>query len=286
MTAVLPLVFVVLWSTGFIAARTGLQDAGTATFLAMRFALAAVVMLPLLAVVRPAWPSTARDIARLAVLGLLMQCIYFGGAWAAMGSGVGAGTAALVLSLQPVLVTLIAGPLLGERVDRLQWLGLALGMAGVLLVVDRKLALGLGTVSGMIWCGIALIGITAGTLFQKRFCPKMEVWPGLFIQFVTATVVFVPLAFAEGWSVTWSTRFVAALIWVVVFLSLISVMLLTVMIRRHAASRITSLFFLVPPITALLAWLMLGETMSPAAIAGLVLAVAGVALSVVRLRAP
>ena len=186
----------------------------------------------------------------------------------------------MVLSMQPVLTALVAGPVLGERLDRYQWIGLAFGIAGVVLVVDEKLSLGLGTVSGMIWCFVALLGITSGTLYQKRFCPKMEVWSGLFIQFVTACVVFLPLAFVEGWKVTWSAGFVAALAWVAVFLSLISVMLLTLMIRRHEASRITSLFFLVPPLTALIAWLLLGETMSPAALAGLGLVVVGVAFAV------
>ncbi len=280
LTAAVPALFVFLWSTGFIAAKTGLEDSGPATFLVFRFGLASLLMLLLFPVFRPTWPGSLKDVLHLVILGLLMQVIYFGGAWASMASGVGAGTAALVLSMQPVLTALVAGPVLGERLDRYQWIGLAFGITGVVLVVDEKLTLGLGTVAGMIWCFVALLGITSGTLYQKRFCPKMDVWSGLFIQFVTACAVLLPLAVVEGWKVTWSAGFIAALAWVVVFLSLISVVLLTLMIKRHEASRITSFFFLVPPLTALIAWPLLGETMSPAALAGLGLAVVGVAFAV------
>ncbi|MDE0417201.1 MAG: DMT family transporter [bacterium] len=275
-----PMLFVFLWSTGFIAARAGLEEAGPATFLFLRFSLVSVLMLCLLPVLRPTWPASPRALAHLVILGLMMQVIYFGGAWMAMSTGVGAGTAALILSLQPVLTALLAGPVLGESLQRRQWLGLGLGVTGVLLVVDHKLALGLGSVAGMIFCLGSLLGITAGTLYQKRFCPALDVFPGLLVQFVTATVIFLPLASLEGWNVTWSPQFVAALVWVAVLLSLVSVMLLTLMIRRHEATRITSLFFLVPPVTALIAWLVLGETMGAVALAGMALAVAGVALVV------
>ena len=280
-----PALFVFLWSTGFIAAKAGLADSGPLTFLAMRFGLVSLLMLLLFPVLRPAWPATRTEILHLVVLGLLMQVTYFGGAWLSMATGVGAGTAALILSMQPVLTALVAGPVLGERLGRHQWLGLGLGLAGVGLVVDQKLGQGLGTVAGMAWCFVALLAITCGTLYQKRFCPAMDVHSGLFIQFVAAFVVLVPLAWlVEGWRVTWTTGFVAALVWVAVFLSLISVMLLTVMIKRHEASRITSLFFLVPPVTALIAWLLLGETMGPLAVAGLGLAVSGVAMAMYRPR--
>ncbi len=275
-----PVLFVFLWSTGFIAARAGLEEAGPATFLFLRFFLVSVLMLCLLPVLRPAWPASPGAWVHLATLGIMMQVVYFGGAWMAMSTGVGAGTAALVLSLQPVLTALLAGPVLGERLQHRQWLGLGLGVAGVLMVVDHKLALGLGSVAGMIYCLGSLLGITTGTLYQKRFCPALDVSSGLLVQFITATVIFLPLASLEGWRVTWSQQFVAALMWVAVLLSLVSVMLLTLMIRRHEASRITSLFFLVPPVTALIAWLVLGETMNMVALAGMSLAVAGVALVV------
>lgn len=281
------MLFVFLWSTGFIAARAGLEEAGPATFLFLRFSLVSVLMLCLLPMLRPIWPTSPRAWAHLVILGLMMQVIYFGGAWMAMSTGVGAGTAALILSLQPVLTALLAGPVLGESLQHRQWLGLGLGVIGVFLVVDHRLALGLGSTAGIFFCLGSLLGITAGTLYQKRFCPTLDVFPGLLVQFVTATIVFLPLASLEGWNVTWSLQFVAALVWVAVLLSLVSVMLLTLMIRRHEASRITSLFFLVPPVTALIAWLVLGETMGAVALAGMSLAVAGVALVVSgKRRAP
>ena len=207
------MLFVFLWSTGFIAARAGLEEAGPATFLFLRFSLVSVLMLCLLPVLRPAWPTSPRALAHLVILGLMMQVIYFGGAWMAMSTGVGAGTAALILSLQPVLTALLAGPVLGESLQCRQWLGLGLGVAGVFLVVDHKLALGLGSIAGMVFCLGSLLGITAGTLYQKRFCPTLDVFPGLLVQFITATVIFLPLASLEGWKVTWSQQFVAALVW-------------------------------------------------------------------------
>ena len=281
-----PMLFVFLWSTGFIAAKAGLEEAGPATFLFLRFSLVSVLMLCLIPVLRPVWPASPGAWTHLVILGIMMQVIYFGGAWMAMSTGVGAGTAALVLSLQPVLTALLAGPVLGERLQRRQWLGLGLGITGVFMVVDHKLALGLGSIAGMIFCLGSLLGITAGTLYQKRFCPALDVFSGLFVQFITATVIFLPLASLEGWKVTWSQQFLAALVWVAVLLSLVSVMLLTLMIRRHEASRITSLFFLVPPVTALIAWLVLGETMGVVALAGMSLAVFGVALVVSGGRRP
>ena len=275
-----PALFVFLWSSGFIAARAGLEEAGPATFLFLRFSLVSVLMLALLVALRSTLPASPKAWGHLLILGVLMQVIYFGGAWMAMSTGVGAGTAALILSLQPVLTALLAGSVLGENLERRQWLGLGLGVAGVLLVVDHKLALGLGSTAGMIFCLASLLGITAGTLYQKRFCPGLDVLPGLLVQFITATVIFLPLALLEGWDVTWSWQFVAALAWVAILLSLVSVILLTLMIRRHEASRITSLFFLVPPVTALIAWAVLNETMGKVAVAGMALAVVGVALVV------
>ena len=208
-----PVLFVFLWSTGFIAAKAGLEEAGPATFLFLRFSLVSVLMLCLLPVLRPIWPASPKAWAHLAILGIMMQVIYFGGAWMAMSTGVGAGTAALVLSLQPVLTALLAGPVLGERLRRRQWLGLGLGVTGVFMVVDHKLALGLGSIAGMIFCLCSLLGITTGTLYQKRFCPALDVFSGLFVQFITATVIFLPLASLESWKVTWSHQFVAALVW-------------------------------------------------------------------------
>ena len=277
----IPALFVVLWSSGFIAAKAGLQAADPLTFLTLRFALVTLLMLAVVLVSRPPWPSTWGEVGHIAVAGALMQAIYFGAAWVAMSTGVGAGTAALIVCMQPIFTAIAAGPLLGERVGPRQWAGLGLGFAGVALVVERKLELGLGTPAGIAVCFVSLAGITVGTLYQKRFCPTMDPRTGGLVQFATATVMLLPCAmFFEEARIVWSLEFVAALFYVAIVLSLVSVSLLFVMIKRGQASRMTSLFFLVPPLTAVMAWAALGESMTWTAIAGMVLAVLGVALVV------
>lgn len=281
--AAIPALFVLLWSSGFIAAKAGLTAAEPLTFLALRFALVGLLMLGVIAATRAPFPRSWGEVGHIAVAGLLMQAVYFGGAWVSMSTGVGAGTAALIVCMQPIFTAMAAGPLLGETVGRRQWLGLGLGFLGVALVVEQKLELGLGTPAGIAFCFLSLAGITVGTLYQKRFCPRMDPRTGGLVQFVTAAIVLLPIALlVEEGRVVWTWEFVAALFYVAVVLSLVSVSLLFVMIRRGEAAKVTSLFFLVPPTTAVMAWLALGETMSPTAIAGLVVAVAGVALVVWR----
>ncbi|MEM7124013.1 MAG: DMT family transporter [Pseudomonadota bacterium] len=278
-TLLIPALFVVLWSSGFIAAKVGVRDAEPLTFLTMRFALVAVLMVSIALAMRAPWPQSRREFGHIAVTGVFMQAGYFGGAWVSMAMGVGAGVSALIVCLQPILTAIVAGPLLGERVGPRQWLGLALGFGGVAMVVAKKLELGFGTPMAMGWSFVALICITVGTLYQKRFCPHMDPRTGGTIQFVMGIVVLAPLALIfEDQSINWTTDFVLALLYVAIFLSLISITLLTIMIRHGQASRLTSLFFLVPPTATAMAWIMLGETLTPIGIAGMVLTVIGVAL--------
>lgn len=278
-TLLIPALFVVLWSSGFIAAKVGVRDAEPLTFLTMRFALVAVLMVIIAMAMRAPWPRNGRELGHIAVTGIFMQAGYFGGAWVSMAMGVGAGVSALIVCLQPILTAIVAGPLLGERVGPRQWLGLALGFGGVAMVVAKKLELGFGTPMAMGWSFVALICITVGTLYQKRFCPRMDPRTGGTIQFVMGIVVLAPLALIfEDQRINWTTDFVLALLYVAIFLSLISITLLTIMIRHGQASRLTSLFFLVPPTATAMAWVMLGETLTPIGIAGMVLTVIGVAL--------
>jgi len=282
-----PALFVLLWSSGFIAAKAGLAHADTLTFLSLRYALVTLLMAALALAMRAPWPDDWREVAHIAVAGSLLQALYFGGVWLAMGRGVGAGVAALIVCLQPVITAALVGPLLGERVSARHWLGLALGLAGVALVVARRLSLGLGSVEGMAWAFVGLIGITFGTLYQKRFCATMDPRTGSAVQFLVAAVLLTPLAliFEDG-VIDWTPAFVASLAYIAVFLSLVSMILLTVMIRRGAASRVTSLFFLVPPVATLLGYLVLDEPVGPVALAGMAVAAAGVALVMAPQRAP
>lgn len=283
----IPATFVLLWSSGFIAAKIGLGHADTLTFLALRYGVVTVLMAGVAFAMRAPWPKNWLEVGHIAVAGSLLQALYFGGVWLAMGMGVGAGVAALIVCMQPILTAAVVGPLLGERVTRRQWLGLLLGFAGVALVVAHKLALGLGSTEGMVWAFIGLLGITFGTIYQKKYCAKMDPRSGSAIQFFVAAVLIAPLAliFEDG-VIHWTPSLIAALAYIAVFLSLVSMILLTVMIRRGAVSRMTSIFFLVPPISTLLGYLILDEPVGLVALAGMAVAVIGVALVVVPERTP
>ncbi|MBB4642859.1 DMT family transporter [Rhizorhapis suberifaciens] len=275
-----PALFVVLWSTGFIGARLGLPHAGPLTFLSMRYALAAGLLVLVSLASRAPWPLRWTEVGHFAVAGLLVHGIYLGGVFLGISMGIGAGVSALIVGLQPLLTAALAGVLLGERVTPRQWLGLALGLFGVTLVLAGKVGQAPGSLLGSIACVAALIGITVGTLYQKRFCAGMDLRTGSVIQFVAAGLATAPLAFwLEDMHVRWDAEFVFALLWLVLVLSLGAVSLLYVLIRRGAASKVVSLFFLVPPSTALIAWPLFGETLGLSALAGMAITAIGVALA-------
>jgi drug/metabolite transporter (DMT)-like permease len=278
--AAMPGLFVLLWSTGFIGAKYGLPYAEPLTFLAIRFGLVAVLLAAAGLAMRAPWPRDLATIGHLALTGVLVHAVYLGGVFASIHQGVPAAVSALIVGLQPLLTAALAGPLLGERVRPIQWLGLILGLVGVGLVVETKIELGLGTPFAMGLSGIALLGITAGTLYQKRFGAGMDLRTGNAIQFVAATIAtgLGALAF-ESLHVDWTPQFAFALGWLVVVLSLGAISLLMVLIREGAASRVASYFYLVPPVTALEAWLLFDERMGPLALGGMALVAVGVALA-------
>lgn len=281
-TGLLPLLFVAVWSTGFIGAKFGLPDAEPLTFLSWRYAAVLVLMLPVVLVLRAPWPGSLRVCGHIAVTGLLVHGVYLGGVFTAIAHGLPAGITALVVGLQPLVTALGARAFLGERIDRLQWLGLTLGFIGVGLVVAQKIAAvpGGALVTMLLPAVLALLGITVGTLYQKRFCPSFDLRTGSIIQFVPSLIVTAALAAAtETMQVTWSGQFVFALAWLVLVLSLGAVSLLNVMIRRGSAVHVASLFYLTPPATALIAWGLFGETLSALAMAGMALVAVGVWLA-------
>lgn len=275
----MPAIFVFLWSTGFIGAKLGLPSAEPMTFLTIRFGLVSVLLLGLVLVVRARWPDSWAEIGHIALAGFLLQGLYLGGVFASIDHGVEAGVAALIVSSQPLLTAILAGPVLGERVTARQWTGFMLGFCGVTLVVWQKLGQGIGTPFGMGLSVLGLLSITAGTLYQKRFCADMPLRSGYVIQFAVSTLAVGVMALAfETRVVAWTGEFIFALGWLVIVLSFGAVTLFYILIRRGAASRVASLFYLVPPSTAILAWLLFGETFGPLALAGMVLVVLGVAL--------
>jgi drug/metabolite transporter (DMT)-like permease len=236
-------------------------------------------MLAVALALRRSWPRGRRELARLAATGLLMQALYFGATYQAFAAGIGAGALALILALQPLVTACVAGPLLGERVSARQWLGFLLGVAGVALVLLERLLPGAGTGGGVLWGFAALAAITAGTLYQKRVGQGFDLWSGGVVQYGLATLVVGALALLlETARVRWSPTFGLSLAYLVVMNSVVAIGLLTLMIRRGEASRVTSLFFLVPPGAALIAWLVLGERLGAVQMVGMGVAAAGVAL--------
>jgi drug/metabolite transporter (DMT)-like permease len=281
--AAMPLVFVVLWSTGFIGAKYGLPYAGPLTFLALRFAIVTAVMLLVALASGAVWPSSWRGVGHMAVVGLLLQGIYLGGVFYGIAHGVSAGLAALIAGLQPVLTAALVGAFLGERVAARQWVGLVLGLAGVVLVVGAKLGgsldLGSDQLIGLATVTAGLFGITIGTLYQKRFCGGFDLRAATVIQNATAGLVVLPLALlGEDLHIVWSVPFFFTLAWLCLVLSVASTILFLYLLRHGAASRIASFFYLVPPVTALMAYLFFGETLGPVALAGIAVTAIGVAL--------
>jgi drug/metabolite transporter (DMT)-like permease len=250
------------------------------TLLSLRYAAVLVLMGAVALATRAPWPADRMQWLHIGVSGLLIHAVYLGGVFTAIRLGLPAGVTALVVGLQPVLTALGAGLFLRERVRATQWAGLALGLVGVVLVVANKVAGGPSAASLLVPAAIALVGITAGTLYQKRFCASFDLRTGSVIQFLPCLVATALLASrTETMVVHWTPAFVFALGWLVLVLSVGAVSLLNVLIRSGSAVNVASLFYLTPPTTALIAWAMFGETLTGLALAGMALAVAGVWLA-------
>jgi drug/metabolite transporter (DMT)-like permease len=284
LTRLTPLLFVLLWSTGFIGAKYGLPYAEPLTFLVSRYVLVIVLMSVLALAMRAPWPASPREALHIGVTGLLVQALYLGGVFMSIHRGLPAGISALVVGMQPLLTAALAGALLGERVSARQWAGLALGFGGVALVVGSKASVdgvdGDALVHMLVPALAALLGITAGTLYQKRFCPRFDLRTGSVMQFLPSLVVTLLVASqTETMEIEWTGDFVFALGWLVLVLSIGAISLLNLLIRSGSAVNVASLFYLTPPTTALIAWAMFDETLSALAIAGMAIAVAGVWLA-------
>lgn len=282
--ASMPAIFVFFWSTGFIGGKLGLQSAAPFTFLLYRFLLVTAILLPLALIWRAPWPPR-NALLPLAVGGVLVHAGYLGATFGALSVGVEAGVAALIAGLQPLLTAVFAAPFLGERVSVRQWAGLALGFLGVTLVVWEKLGVGLGTPLGMSLAFLSVVCMTAGTLWQKKFGGAMDLRTGSVVQFLASAIVVAPFAWLEGFRVEWTPSFALALGWLSIVLSIGTISILLVLIRRGAAAEVASLFFLVPPTTAVLAWLIFGERLATISILGMGFVVVAVAMVTMKKRA-
>lgn len=276
----MPAVFVLIWSTGFIVARYGMPYAPPLKFLAVRYALSVLCFLAWVWAARVRWPLERAQWGHLAVTGILMQAGYLGGVWAAVRAGMGSGLVALLVGIQPVL-TAVWLSMYGGAISRRQWAGLALGFAGLVLVVLRKLGQG-GEVSALTMglALMALLSITAGTLYQKRFVAPSDVRIAGAIQLAAALVVTLPFAALEADSIQWNLYSGGAMAWSVLALSLGGSSLLYMLIQRGTATAVTSLLYLVPPCTALMAWLLFAEPITVATLVGIAMTAVGVSLVV------
>jgi drug/metabolite transporter (DMT)-like permease len=279
MAKVYPVLFVFLWSTGFIGAKYGLPHAEPLTFLALRYAIVILLMTLLAWLMKAPWPKDKFHWFHLGLSGLLMHAVYLGGVFTGISKGFPAGLASLVVGLQPLLTALAAGWFLKEAVNPRQWLGLSLGLAGTAMVLSGRINAGF-SLAGFEPVVLALFGITAGTLYQKKFCPQFDWRTGSVAQFIPALIgtLFIA-AFTEQFQVAFVPSFLFALGWLVLVLSLGAISLLNYLIRHGAAVNVVSLFYLVPASTVGIAWLLFDEQLSATALVGMVVAVLGVYLA-------
>src|SRR5215468_9132885 len=275
--AAAPAIFVVLWSTGFIGTKYVIHNADPLTYLAIRMAIVVVLMAIICAIARPAWLDR-REIGHSVIAGILVHGIYLGGTAVAISLSIPAGLSALIPGLQPILTSTIANRWLGEKVTPVQWGGLMLGLGGVVMILHNRPMTG---EAGLGWLAsvVSLISITLGTLYQRRYCNHIDWRAGNLVQYVAVTLFFAAGAFLfEDRVVHWTAEFVLALVWLAVVLSIGSIGLLYWLIRHSAATAVASLFYLVPAVTALMAYLLFGERLDAIAIAGMAICAAAVFL--------
>jgi drug/metabolite transporter (DMT)-like permease len=278
--AATPTIFVILWSTGFIGAKLGLPYCEPLTFLTLRMAVVVTLLATLALIGRASWPRGVTA-GHNAVAGLLVHGGYLGGVFSAIHQGLPAGLTALIVGLQPLLTAIAAGLWLRERITPRQWLGFVLGLAGVALVVWDKVSLTALRPAELGLAVVALVSITVGTLYQKRYCGGVDFRTGGVIQYTAAGLALFALAAAtETGQIQWTGEFVFALAWLSLVLSVGAISLFYALIRRGAAARVSSLFYLTPPVTALMAYGLFGETLAPRAVAGMGVAALAVAMIV------
>ena len=275
-----PVLFLFLWSGGYVVAKVGLAYVEPMTFLVLRFALVVIIMLLIFIVIRPPLPTKLEDWLHLAIVGFLIQSVYFGLCYVGFTAGIAAGTMALIMSLQPILVGLVAPRWNNENVSWKRWVGLSLGLVGAGIVIVARSEIESPTLFGLSCALIALLGITGGSLWEKRFGLSHHPVTANLIGYSAGLIGVLPIMLlTEDMSVQWSWPLAAALAYLVVGNSVIAVGLLLAMIRAGDVSRVSALFFLVPPLAALLAWLVLDEVMPVFAWVGMVIAALGVLIA-------
>ena len=271
--------FVAIWGSGFLATKLGLQYAAPFTFLTLRFLFGIACMLPIVLIARAQWPATRADLGHVIVAGLLMHALHLAGSHYTQYLGVSAGITAVLLSVQPLLTALIASRWMGERLSFRQWLGIALGIAGVVLVVWHKIDVREMTLGSLLAVIVSLLGVTAGTLYQRAFCPRVDLRMAALVQFIVTAAVMAPLAWLiEDFKVNWAWPMAGAIVFLVIGGSILAVNALHTLMRHGEATRVTSLVYLTPIFAVVLELALFKVVPSALSIIGIAITCAGVAL--------
>jgi drug/metabolite transporter (DMT)-like permease len=271
--------FVTIWGSGFLASKIGMLYAPPFSFLTLRFIFGILCMLPLVLITRPLWPASRPELGHVIVAGLLMHAMHLGGSHYTQYLGVSAGITAVLLTVQPLLTAFIASRWLGERLSPRQWAGIAVGFAGVVLVVWHKIDIREMTLGSLIAVIVALLAVTAGTLYQRVFCPRVDLRTSTLIQFIASAVVLAPLAWiVEGFSVRWAWPMFAAIVFLVICASILAVSALHTLMRHGEATRVTSLFYLTPIFAVVLEFALFKVVPTAVSVIGIAVTCAGVAL--------
>jgi drug/metabolite transporter (DMT)-like permease len=275
--------FVVVWGSGYLSTKIGIQYAAPFTFLALRYALGLACLVPVLLLMRPPWPATPREFGHVVAAGLLMHGIQLSGSHYAQYLGLSAGVVALILSVQPLLTALVARRWMHERLAPRQWTGIVLGLAGVLLVVWHKIDVRVMTLGALVAITVSLAGVTAGTLYQRVFCPTVNLFSAAWIQFAASLLMLVPLAFAfEGARVQWTWALAGSVAFLVIFASIFAVNALHTLMRRGQATKVTSILYLTPIVAVVLEYVLFDVLPSGITWAGIAVTCLGVALVTAR----
>ena len=271
--------FVLVWGSGYLASKVGLQYAAPFTFLSLRFVLGLLCLAPWLIMARPRWPGSAREWLHVGVAGLLMHAVNLSGSHYSQYLGMSAGITALLLATQPLFTAVFAHRFMAQRLAQPQWLGVALGLAGVTLVVWHKVDVRAVSAASLLAVAVSLAAITSGTLYQRVFCPTADLRSSAFIQFAASVLVLAPLAWqVEGFVVHWSWALFGAIAYLVILASILAVNALHALMRRGHATKVTSLFFLTPIVAVALEWALFGVVPTALGGAGIAVTCIGVAL--------
>ena len=279
LNAALAWYFVTVWGSGFIATKIGLQYAPPFTFLTLRFLFGLACLVPILLITRPRFPGSRAELGHVVVAGLLMHAVHLGGSHYTQYLGMSAGITALILSAQPLITALIAVRWMGERLALRQWTGVAIGLAGVALIVWHKVDVREATAGSLVAVTVALAGVTAGTLYQRAYCPLVDLRSATFVQFIVTTAALAPLAWwVEGFAVVWAWPMLGSIVFLVIGASILAVSALHTLMRHGQATRVTSLFYLTPIFAVALELAMFGVLPSALSLIGIAVTCLGVAL--------